>query len=97
MSGSKTFGKFVAEWAAKTGQPPPVPRPRPTPTPVPAPQSERPGQGVGKIVEYRPCRRCGSSRYVIKPGKGPHAGRICCRGCGAFGRWLARREMAEAS
>lgn len=36
-----------------------------------------------------PCRHCGSAWGVVKDGKGPHAKRIDCHGCGRFLNWMS--------
>ena len=42
-----------------------------------------------------PCPRCGAIATRITPGKGPHAAREDCAGCGRFIRWVSKREMAD--
>jgi hypothetical protein len=45
---------------------------------------------------FRPCDRCGSNSFTVRPGAGPHAGRIVCNDCGRRSRWLSR-ALVEAA
>ncbi len=41
------------------------------------------------------CKKCGiENRFEIKPGKGPHAGRLDCADCGAFIKWVSKNFLA---
>jgi hypothetical protein len=46
-------------------------------------------------VNEMPCR-CGSTEFIIGPGKGPHVGALRCSCCGKLRRWLGRRELESA-
>jgi|SRR2546430_10514512 len=41
---------------------------------------------------FKACR-CGSSRFTVAPGVGPHLAQLVCEACGAKGRWLSRSYM----
>jgi hypothetical protein len=96
---TRTFGDFQRLWAAKHPQMQPpgiVPARAPEAPMTTAHELRKTRLRVGGTVQFRRCR-CGSAWFVIKAGKGPHAGQLRCNACGAFGRWLAHREMAAAS
>lgn len=40
----------------------------------------------------QPCPNCGNSIGIIGSSGGPHANKVTCSSCGAFCRWLAKRE-----
>jgi hypothetical protein len=41
---------------------------------------------------FKACK-CGSSRFTVAPGVGPHLAQLICEGCGGKGRWLSRVYM----
>jgi hypothetical protein len=45
---------------------------------------------------FRTCR-CGSSRFTVAAGAGPHLAQLICDACGARGRWLSRHYFVEAA
>jgi hypothetical protein len=45
---------------------------------------------------FRACR-CGSSRFTVEPGAGPHVAQLRCEACGACGRWLSRQYLEGAA
>jgi hypothetical protein len=54
---------------------------------------------IGDIVEctdrewvFRRCS-CGSTRFTVKPGAGPHVAQLRCVACNVGGRWLSRQYM----
>jgi hypothetical protein len=50
---------------------------------------------VGRDFEHtRPCK-CGSSRFTIEPGKGPHAFHLRCASCTRGGMWMTRAEARQ--
>ncbi len=55
----------------------------------------KPTVTVGEIIERRSdqaCRNCGSVRFIIEEGKGPHAAHLRCEGCSRGGVWLSKTE-----
>lgn len=59
----------------------------------------QPDLPVGHVIERRAdqaCRKCGSVRFIIEPGKGPHAAHLRCEGCGRGGVWLSKAEASYA-
>lgn len=38
----------------------------------------------------RHCPWCGSVRFEVTEGKGPHAAGLRCEGCGRHGGWLSK-------
>jgi hypothetical protein len=44
---------------------------------------------------FRPCR-CGSTRFTVLPGVGPHAAQLRCDFCKTGGRWLSRAHFGGA-
>ena len=53
---------------------------------------------VGKptaIVNVGRRCRCGGESFLPGPGAGPHAARLTCVTCGAFGGWLSKTSAAE--
>ena len=48
-----------------------------------------------KTGPLRPCRKCGSRRGCIGPGRGPHPFALRCTACGFGPRWIGR-ELAES-
>jgi len=45
---------------------------------------------------FRACR-CGSSRFTVERGIGPHLAQLRCDACLAGGRWLSRHHMGMAT
>ena len=43
-------------------------------------------------ITIKPCKECGSIRFKVSPGAGPHCARITCLECGYFARWASRSE-----
>jgi hypothetical protein len=94
---NRTFGQFTASWAAKQGQ---FPNLVPTQEPPRAPpEAHQRGMVRGERVEcaapaglFRPCG-CGSTRFHIGPGAGPHIASLRCDDCGVGGRWLSKRHL----
>ena len=46
---------------------------------------------------WGPCRKCGGTDFRQGPGKGRHAARLVCAGCGLFLRWLPRALVGVAA
>jgi len=40
-----------------------------------------------------PCPQCGDDSAIVKPGKGPHAGKLECAGCNHHLKWLSKAAM----
>jgi hypothetical protein len=101
---SRTFGQFTAQWAAKQSQmelPGIVPAQSPPPAPARPAQPWWSGMVEGEKVEctdsagvFRKCS-CGSTEFIVGPGKGPHLASLRCDGCGRGGRWLGKAYFAE--
>jgi hypothetical protein len=47
------------------------------------------------IERQKPCTACGSVRFKVHPGKGPHAAALYCEACGRFSSWMSKREAEE--
>jgi hypothetical protein len=102
---ARTCGAFWATWCATNGLPTKVVR---QPIPSVPPQSDPdcpalpPPAGrlrIGDIVTcdqsagvFKPCQ-CGSTRFTVKEGRGPHAAQLACAACHKGGRWLSARHM----
>jgi hypothetical protein len=98
---TRTFGDFHRQWAASQPELPGI-------VPAQAPPQELPpvqphaGLRIGALVEcaardglFRPCR-CGSSRFIVRSGVGPHAAQMICDGCARGGRWVPKHRLAES-
>ena len=46
---------------------------------------------------FSKCRRCGSTRFTVMGGIGPHVAQLRCDRCGTGGRWLGRQHFGAAS
>jgi hypothetical protein len=46
------------------------------------------------VTWHKPCR-CGSKRFVVEAGRGPHAAHLRCEQCGRGGLWMSRAEYQE--
>lgn len=42
-----------------------------------------------------PCPQCGEDSAIVKPGKGPHAGKLECAGCNHHLKWLSKAAMSR--
>lgn len=51
--------------------------------------------GKRVITHTTPCPRCGSERFVVEEGKGPHARHLRCVECGRGGMWLSGTEFGS--
>jgi hypothetical protein len=98
---TRTFGEFLRQWKSKQPTLPGiVPAQRPA-----APLNRSPFDGhlrFGDCIEcnaragvFRTCS-CGSSKFTVEAGTGPHVARLRCDGCGAGGRWLSRSYLEMA-
>lgn len=83
---TRMFGDFAAHWAAKQGEFPLVPDQQ-TPPAMAVECTDSSGL-------FRPCT-CGSTKFRIGPGAGPHAASLRCDLCGNGGRWLSKSRLAE--
>jgi len=102
----RTFDDFWSGWRAQNGLPTKVVRqPIATVPPQADPELQPdPRYRIGDIVEctasagvFRPCDQCRSTQFVVTKGKGPHAGRLRCTGCGhGVVRWLSQRHLETA-
>jgi hypothetical protein len=43
---------------------------------------------------FRRCR-CGSKRFIVIEGSGPHAAQLRCDDCGSGGRWLGKTHFGS--
>lgn len=50
--------------------------------------------GLGVKMVHRPCRSCGSTHFIIGPGKGPHLASVKCIECNQHSGWLSRGALA---
>lgn len=50
---------------------------------------------VGEGAARNPCKVCGSTWFLLKPGKGPHALGMCCNKCGGNSRWIPKCDRDE--
>lgn len=59
----------------------------------------RDGEQTGDVIIERdaPCRNCGSVRFKLEEGKGPHAAHLRCDACGRGGVWLPKEESVKCS
>jgi hypothetical protein len=49
---------------------------------------------VGRVIDRaKTCNSCGSTKFKVEPGKGPHALHLRCANCGRGGYWM---PVAEA-
>ena len=57
------------------------------------------GEQTGDVIIERddPCRNCGSVRFKLEEGKGPHAAHLRCDACGRGGLWLSKAEAETCS
>lgn len=46
-----------------------------------------------KLQGLEPCPACGCTAKQIGPGTAPHAGRLSCKDCGRFIKWIKRSEL----
>jgi hypothetical protein len=53
--------------------------------------SERPT--APRTVTRRKACRCGSNRFIVEAGRGPHAAHLRCEQCGRGGMWMSRAEF----
>lgn len=87
---------------APTEQPARRPRPRPTSTPTTSNRACRPDGRPLQMDQqlicdqpagvFRACS-CGSSRFTVMPGVGPHVAQLVCDACKRGGRWLSRTHF----
>lgn len=57
------------------------------------PLPEQPDRLIYISTKNIPCPKCGEDSAAIKPGKGPHAGKLECAGCGHHLKWLSKSAM----
>lgn len=55
------------------------------------------GNRVLTITLVKPCPRCQGGEGAVRPGKGPHAGRLECSECQRFIRWISKKELSMTS
>jgi hypothetical protein len=97
----QTFGDFQRLWTAKQPQLPGIVPDHPAPARLTRFHYEG-SLRIGDRIEcnarsgvFRSCS-CGSSRFTIEPGAGPHVAKLRCDGCGTGARWLSRCFMETA-
>ena len=56
------------------------------------PLSSEPDRLIYISAKNIPCPRCGDDSAAVKPGKGPHAGKLECAGCGRHIKWLSAKD-----
>jgi len=59
----------------------------------------RDGEQTGDFVIEReePCANCGSVRFKLEQGKGPHAAHLRCDACSQGGIWISNEEAEQCS
>jgi hypothetical protein len=45
---------------------------------------------IGRVIEHRPsCGQCGSAKFIVEEGRGPHAFHLRCATCKRGGSWMS--------
>jgi hypothetical protein len=55
--------------------------------------SERPSSE--RAITWRKTCRCGSNRFVVEAGRGPHAAHLRCAQCERGGMWMSRSDFEK--